>query len=205
MMMDAVEKFIEDNINLIDNDLPIFLKRAEKQFEKNHLLLSQLLCALRDSDIDFSKNAIFKKFPDKYFYPKDINGDKIMEDFDQLAADEILKVVNQEGSNYGFYIYSRIINNHYFRGYDVQNFTDNPRITDFSISAYADDTDNIILQVDIFNGNSLVITLANHVHPIGVFLTDFGFCLDLQYAKKEVANLKNILTQILKDSLIIKW
>ena len=35
-----------------------------------------------ESDIDFSKNAIFKEFPDKYFYPTDILGDKIMEDFD---------------------------------------------------------------------------------------------------------------------------
>ena len=202
MIMDAVKKFIEDNINLIDNDLPTFLKRAEKQFEKNHVLLSQLLCALRDSDIDFSKNAIFKEFPDKYFYPKGINNsDKIMEDFDQLAADEILKVVNQEGSNYDSYVYSRIINNHYFRGYDIQNFTNNPKITDFAISAYVDESEDIILQVDMFNGNSLVMTLSNHIHPIGVFLTDFGFCLDLHYTKKEVANLKNILTQILKDSL----
>ena len=202
MMIDAVETFIEKNINLIDNDLPLFLKRAENEFKNNHLLLAQLLCALRDSDIDFSKNAIFKEFPDKYFYPKGTNIDnKIMEDFDQLASDEILKVINQEGSNYGSYVYSRIINNHYFRGYDVQNFTNNPKITDFAVSAYVDDSDDIILQVDIFNGASLVMTVANHVHPIGVFLTDFGFCLDLHYTKKEVANLKNILTQILKDSL----
>ena len=200
--MDAVETFIEKNINLIDNDLPLFLKRAETEFKNNHILLAQLLCALRDSDINFSSNKILEKFPDKYFYPSGISGDKIMEDFDQLAADEILKVVTQEGSNYGFYVYSRIINNRYFSGYDVQNFTDNPKITDFSISAYVDDTDDIILQADIFNGSSLVMTLANHVHPIGVFLTDFGFCLDLHYIKKEVANLKNILTQILKDSLI---
>lgn len=201
MMMDAVETFIEKNINLIDNDLPLFLKRAETEFKNNHILLAQLLCVLRDSDIDFSKNAIFKEFPDKYFYPTSTPGDKIMEDFDQLASDEILKVVNQEGSNYGSYVYSRIINNHYFNGYDVQNFTNNPKITDFSISAYVDDMDDIILQVDMFNENSLVITVANYKHPIGVFLTDFGFCLDLHYVKKEVANLKNILTQILKDSL----
>ena len=201
MMMDAVKTFLEKNINLIDNDLPLFLKRAENEFKNNHILLAQLLCALRDSDIDFSKNAIFKQFPDKYFYPTGIPGDKIMEDFDQLVADEILKVVNQEGSNYGSYVYSRIINNHYFNGYDVQNFTNNPKITDFSISAYVHDTDDIILQVDMFNGNSLVMTIANHIHPIGIFLNDFGFCLDLSYAKKEAANLKNILTQILKDSL----
>lgn len=203
MMMDAVETFIEKNINLIDNDLPLFLKRAEHEFKNNHLLLAQLLCALRDSDINFSSNIILEKFPDKYFYPKSTNNsDKIMEDFDQLAADEIFKSVNQEGSNYDSYVYSRIINNHYFRGYDVQNFTNNPKITDFSISAYVDEfDDDIILEADMFNGNSLVMTLANHVHPIGVFLTDFGFCLDLHYAKKEAANLKNILTQILKDSL----
>ena len=201
MMMDAVETFIEKNINLIDNDLPLFLKKAEQEFKNNHILLAQLLCALRDSDINFSSNKILEKFPDKYFYPTGISGDKIMEDFDQLASDEILKVVNQEGSNYGNYVYSRIINNSYFRGYDIQNFTNNPKITDFAVSAYVDDSDDIILQVDIFNGASLVMTVANYRHPIGVFLTDFGFCLDLHYTKKEVANLKNILTQILKDSL----
>lgn len=201
-MMDAVETFIEKNINLIDNDLPTFLKRAENEFKNNHILLAQLLCALRDSDIDFSKNAIFKAFPDKYFYPKGINNsDKIMEDFDQLASKEILKVVNQEGSNGGNYVYSRIIDNHYFRGYDVQNFTNNPKITDFAVSAYVDDMDDIILQVDMFNGASLVMTLANHVHPIGVFLTDFGFCLDLQWAKSEASSLVSLITQILKDSL----
>ena len=36
----AVEKFIEDNISLVDNDLPIFLKRAEHEFKNNHLLLA---------------------------------------------------------------------------------------------------------------------------------------------------------------------
>lgn len=40
MMMDAVETFIEKNINLIDNDLPLFLKRAETEFKNNHILLA---------------------------------------------------------------------------------------------------------------------------------------------------------------------
>lgn len=201
MMMDAVEKFIEDNIHLVDNDLPVFLKRAEREFKNNHILLAQLLCVLRDSDINFSSNKILEKFPDKYFYPIGISGDKIMEDFDQLAADEILKVVNQEGSNYNSYVYSKIINSRYFSGYDVQNFTNNPKITDFGISAYIDDMDDIILQIDMFNGSSLVMTIANYRHPIGVFLVDFGFCLDLQWAKSEAVNLVDHITQILKDSL----